>query len=89
MSVTIRLARHGTKKTPQYRIVVTESRSPRDGRFVERLGVFNPLAEPNVIEVAKDRLEFWLSRGAKPSATVAGLLKRAAKANAATDATKA
>jgi len=76
MAVHIRLARHGTKKSPAYRIVVTESRSPRDGRFVERLGTYNPIAAPKAFSLEWSRYDYWTSKGALPSATLARLLKK-------------
>jgi small subunit ribosomal protein S16 len=76
MAVHIRLARHGTNKSPAYRIVVTESRAPRDGRFVERLGTFNPVAKPEAFALEWSRYEYWTSKGALPSATVTRLLKK-------------
>jgi small subunit ribosomal protein S16 len=85
MAVHIRLARHGTKKFPYYRIVVTDSRNPRDGRFVEKLGAYNPVAEPKTFQIALPRYEYWTSKGAQPSATLVKLLKKyPAKAPAAT-----
>ena len=76
MAVHIRLARHGTKKSPYYRIVVTDSRNPRDGRFVERLGVYNPVASPKAFEIERSRFDYWTSQGAVPSATLVNLLKK-------------
>jgi small subunit ribosomal protein S16 len=76
MAVQIRLARHGTKKSPYYRIVVTDSRNPRDGRFVEKLGAYNPVAEPKTFELERSRYEYWTSKGALPSATLVKLLKK-------------
>jgi small subunit ribosomal protein S16 len=75
MSVQIRLARHGSKKSPFYRIVVTDGRNARDGRFLENLGTFNPTVEPPVVDIKQDRLSFWQSQGAKPSATLAKVIK--------------
>lgn len=80
MSVHIRLARHGSKKSPFYRIVVTDVRSPRDGRFLENLGTFNPNVEPPVVDIKKDRLSYWQERGAKASATLAKIIKQQAQA---------
>jgi small subunit ribosomal protein S16 len=77
--VTIRLARTGTKKRPFYRVVVSDARSPRGGRFLENIGTFDP-AKDGVFAVKQDRLTYWTSKGAIPSETVARLLKRAAKA---------
>jgi small subunit ribosomal protein S16 len=76
MAVHIRLARHGTKKFPYYRIVVTDSRNPRDGRFVEKLGAYNPVAEPKTFDIERSRYEYWKSKGAQPSATLVKLLKK-------------
>lgn len=73
--VKIRLARVGSKKNPHYRIVVADSRAPRDGRNIETIGRYNPQTDPSTIEVQKDRAEYWLSVGAQPSETVARLLK--------------
>jgi len=74
--VTIRLARHGSKKAPFYRIVVTDHRNPRDGRFIERIGTFDPRINPERFEVNRERLTYWTGHGARPSDTVARLLKR-------------
>jgi len=76
MAVHIRLARHGTKKAPYYRIVVTDSRNPRDGRFVEKLGAYNPVVNPKTFELERARYEYWTSKGAQPSATLVKLLKK-------------
>jgi len=73
--VKIRLARFGSKKNPHYRIVVADSRSPRDGRSIETIGTYNPRTDPSTIELKNDRAEHWLSVGAQPSETVAKLLK--------------
>lgn len=75
--VTIRLARGGTNKRPFYHIVVTNSRSPRDGRYIERLGYYNPLAAGKDVplQLASDRIEYWVSKGAQPSDRVAKLMK--------------
>jgi len=76
MAVHIRLARHGSKKSPFYRVVVADQRSPRDGRFIENLGTFDPTAREPVLDVNRDRLQFWQARGAKPTHTVAQLIKK-------------
>ena len=78
--VTIRLARSGAKKRPFYHIVVADSRSPRDGRFIERLGFYNPIAvgAEEKLRVNTDRVEYWVSQGAQPSSAVTRLLKQAA-----------
>ncbi|MBM4286021.1 MAG: 30S ribosomal protein S16 [Deltaproteobacteria bacterium] len=81
MALRIRLARFGAKKRPFYRIVVTNSEAPRDGRFLEIVGTYDPNQEPAAVSVKDDLLSHWLSRGAKPTDTVASLLKqRQAKA---------
>jgi len=74
--VTIRLRRAGKKKQPSYRLVVCDSRSPRDGKFIEIVGHYNPVRNPQELEVKADRVRHWLSVGAQPSETVARLLKR-------------
>jgi small subunit ribosomal protein S16 len=74
MAVHIRLARHGTKKSPFYRIVVADQRHPRDGRFIENIGTFDPSSV--ALTVDRERLEYWRSRGARASHTVERLLKR-------------
>ncbi len=66
----IRLRRVGKKKQPSYRIVVADSRSPRDGTFVERIGIYNPLVDPPLVELDKDRAREWLQKGAQPSDAV-------------------
>lgn len=78
--VTIRLARTGAKKRPFYHLVVADSRRSRDGRFIERVGFFNPIAteKEQTLFVNKERVDFWLSKGAKTSERVAQLLKQAA-----------
>jgi small subunit ribosomal protein S16 len=76
MAVVIRLKRTGANKRPSYRIVVADSRSPRDGRFIEELGVYNPKKDPPLVTLKKDRAEYWVSVGAKPSPTVRSLLKK-------------
>jgi small subunit ribosomal protein S16 len=74
--VKIRLRRVGAKKQPSYRVVIADSRSPRDGRFIENIGFYNPRTEPQTIEIKEDRALYWLSQGAQPTDAVAGLLKR-------------
>jgi len=76
MSVKIRLARHGAKKSPFYRIVVADSESPRDGRFLENVGTYNPLKEPAEVTLKSDRIQYWLEQGAMPTDTVKSLLKK-------------
>jgi small subunit ribosomal protein S16 len=75
MSVSMRLTRVGGKKDAQWRIVVADRRSPRDGRFIETLGRYNPQPNPSVIAVDEERVRLWLDRGAVPSETVRKLLK--------------
>lgn len=77
MAVKIRLARYGAKNRPFYRIVVSDSRSPRDGRFIEKLGIYDPLQDPPLIQVDKDKVEEWVRKGAQLTSAVAGLLKKA------------
>ena len=76
--VTIRLARSGAKKRPFYHIVAADSRSKRDGRCIERLGYFNPLAlgQEQTLKLERERIDYWLSQGARPSARVAKLIKK-------------
>ena len=76
MAVKIRLARHGAKKKPFYRIVVADSESPRDGRFLENVGTYDPLYDPAKIILKTERIRYWMDQGAKPSDTVRSLLKR-------------
>lgn len=85
MAVHIRLARAGAKKRPFYRLVVTDHRSPRGGRFLENIGTYDPSKDPGLLVVKTDRLEYWRSTGALPSDTVARLLKRQAQARAKSD----
>ena len=75
MSVKIRLTRIGSKKQPYYRIVVTDSRSPRDGKFIEKLGTYDPKTDPSTIVLDKDKAVEWIKKGAKPSNTVEKLFK--------------
>jgi small subunit ribosomal protein S16 len=72
----IRLRRMGAKKRPSYRIVVADSRSPRDGRFIEVIGHYDPLTEPSTVKINAERASYWLSVGAQPTDTVRSLLKR-------------
>lgn len=73
--VRIRLRRVGKKKQPAYRIVVADSKMPRDGRFIESLGYYNPLTEPSTIEIDGERALYWLGQGAQPSGQVQNLMK--------------
>ena len=75
--VKIRLRRAGAKKAPYYRIVVADSHFPRDGRFIEEIGTYNPLTEPSEIKVDSERALTWIKNGAQPTDTVRGLLKKA------------
>ncbi len=75
--VKIRLRRMGAKKAPYYRIVVADSHFPRDGRFIEEIGTYNPLTEPSEIKVDSERALTWIKNGAQPTDTVKNLLKRA------------
>lgn len=78
MSVRLRLQRHGSKKSPFYRVVAADGRSSRDGKYIEQLGVYNPLYEaPIVLNLDLERVDHWLSVGARPSDTVEMLIKRA------------
>jgi small subunit ribosomal protein S16 len=75
LAVKLRLTRVGSKKNPIYRIVAADSRSPRDGKFLEIVGRYNPQTEPSTIELDEERIRHWLSKGAQPSNTVQRLLK--------------
>ena len=77
MTVKIRLKRVGKKKAPSYRVVVADSRSPRDGRIIENLGWYNPLVEPSAIQIDAEKALHWLKEGAQPTDSVASLFKRA------------
>jgi len=76
MSVKIRLARHGTKKKPFYRIVVADSESPRDGKYLELVGTYDPLQDPAVVTVKEERVKYWIGQGALPSNTVKSIFKK-------------
>ena len=76
MSVKIRLARHGAKKRPFYRIVVADSESPRDGRFLENVGTYNPLVDPAQVSYKQERIKYWIDQGAIMTDTVKSLLKK-------------
>ena len=75
MAVKLRLTRVGSKKNPIYRVVVADSRSPRDGKFIEIVGRYNPQTDPSTIDFDEDKVRDWLGKGAQPSDTVARLLK--------------
>ena len=74
--VKIRLHRMGAKKAPYYRVVVADSRSPRDGRFIEEIGTYDPMADGAKIKVDMERAKYWIANGAQPTDTVRGLLKK-------------
>jgi small subunit ribosomal protein S16 len=75
MAVKIRLTRKGANKKPYYRVIVADSQAPRDGRFIELLGTYDPNKDPFELIIEKDRLSHWLSKGAKPTETVSSLLR--------------
>ncbi len=75
MAVHVRLSRHGTRNRPFYHVVATDHRMRRDGRFIEKLGIYDPGHEPSMIEVKEDRLRYWYERGAQLSDSVAQILK--------------
>ncbi|MCC6106269.1 MAG: 30S ribosomal protein S16 [Coriobacteriaceae bacterium] len=74
MAVKIRLARHGAKKRPYYRVVVADGRSPRDGRLIEEVGRYNPLTNPKTIELDLEKVDAWIAKGAQPSSAVSHLI---------------
>ena len=76
MAVKIRLRRMGAKKAPFYRVVVADSRYPRDGRFIEEIGYYNPISEPAEIKIDADKAKKWIANGAQPTETVRSLLKK-------------
>ena len=76
MALRIRLARYGAKKRPFYRIVAADNDSPRDGRFLEKLGTYNPLQNPAKVELDAERVKYWIGQGATPTDTVKSILKR-------------
>ncbi len=76
MAVKIRLRRMGAKKAPYYRVVVADSRYPRDGRFIEEIGTYNPLTEPTTFTVDGEKVKQWIANGAQPTDTVKSLLKK-------------
>ncbi len=75
--VKIRLQRFGAKKAPFYHIVVADSKSPRDGKIIEQIGTYNPMTEPAAIVVDKEKVEYWIKNGAKPTDTVKALIEKA------------
>ncbi len=76
MAVKIRLKRMGAKKAPFYRVVVADSRYPRDGRFIDEIGTYNPLTDPATVEIDADKAKKWVANGAQPTDTVKALLKK-------------
>lgn len=80
MAVHIRLARHGSKKAPFYRVVVTDQRNPRDGRFIDNLGTYDPRAGDGDLRVDRERYDAWCKQGARPSHTLERLMKKSAPA---------
>ncbi len=82
MAVRLRLTRVGSKKNPIYRVVVADSRSPRDGKFIEIVGRYNPQTDPSTIELDQEKIQEWIGKGAQPSDAVAKLIKIAAKGEA-------
>ncbi len=83
MSVKIRLSRHGAKKRPYYRIVVADARNPRDGRFIEQVGTYDPRTPDAALRLDQAKVDGWIKQGAQPTQTVRNLMKRAAKEAAA------
>ena len=81
--VRIRLTRMGAKKRPFYRVVVADARAPRDGRFIEQVGYYNPMTEPHTVQIKLDRVDYWLGVGAQASDTVGRLIETARTAPAA------
>jgi len=77
MPVKIRLTRIGAKKSPFYRVIVADSEAPRDGRFIEAIGTYDPRSKPAEVKIKQDRLDLWLGRGAQPTDTVRSLIKKA------------
>ena len=76
MAVKLRLRRMGKKKQPIYKVVAADARSPRDGKFLEAVGIYNPLTNPHTIDLKEDRINYWLNNGAQPTNTVNSLLKQ-------------
>ncbi len=87
MAVKIRLKRVGAKNNPVFRIVVADGRSPRDGKFIEELGTYNPIKKDDNFVIDLDRAQYWVKNGAQPSDTVASFIKKATKAAAVAPAT--
>ena len=89
MAVRVRLTRVGSKKNPIWRVVVADQRSPRDGRFIETIGHYNPQTEPSTIRIDEERLQHWVARGAQPTGTVKQLVMAYAKGGGAAAAVAA
>jgi len=83
--VKIRLRRMGAKKNPFYRVVVADSKSPRDGRFIEEIGTYDPLSSPSEIKIDLERADYWVKNGAQPTDTVRALIKKAGTATGKTE----
>jgi small subunit ribosomal protein S16 len=83
MAVVLRLSRAGTHKAPFYHVVATDSRKPRDGRYLEDVGIYDPTRTPELIQLDAERVEYWLQKGARPSETVAEVLRKAKAKGAA------
>ena len=83
--VKIRLRRMGAKKNPFYRIVVADSKAPRDGRFIEEIGTYDPVTQPSTIKIDMERANYWIKSGAQPTDTVRALIKKAGAAEAGTE----
>jgi small subunit ribosomal protein S16 len=81
MSVTIRLSRHGAKKKPFYRIVVCDQRFPRDGRYIEQIGTYDPKASSGAIKLNQEKVDTWIKRGARPTQTVSELIAQRNRAS--------
>jgi small subunit ribosomal protein S16 len=81
MSVTIRLSRHGAKKRPFYRVVVSDRRFPRDGRYIEQVGIYDPSAASGGLKLDREKIDSWIKNGAQPSQTVSELIKKQKKAS--------
>ncbi len=89
MATRIRLRRMGGKKAPFYRVVVADSRSPRDGRFIEEIGYYNPISQPEIIKIDTEKAVKWVNSGAQPSETVKALFRKAGVLQAIADAKEA
>jgi small subunit ribosomal protein S16 len=81
MSVTIRLSRHGAKKRPFYRVVVSDRRNPRDGRYIEQVGTYDPRSAGGGLKLNRDKIDHWIKNGAQPSQTVSELIRKAKQAS--------